>query len=337
MGDGGTIHIDRQDPNKIIGCTQYGNLYKTTDGLAVNGGTYVRDARFYNNHPLFITEFSVNEADGNQVYFPTKTDIQRSLDFGDTFENIYNYNLSGGIKMTVSRELDPTVYVSGYNNTTFSYDLVIIENAATNPQATLSEGVFTSSEGIDKMTCDPMISNVIYATTFRGDILKIQVDNSGFTKESIRGNASDIVFNIVIKLPNKNTLVAGTNVGLLHSEDGGSTWVLSNQIPYCQVRDLKYREDDQHLFVFTYGRGVWATTVGTSICPPNYSGINKLIGLQNSNTSFMTDGTIESRQIINADVDYSSGTFIEFLDDFEVRFGKQFQALSDGCNNAQSN
>ena len=70
-----------------------------------------------------------------------------------------------------------------------------------------------------------------------------------------------------------------------------------------------------------------------SICPNNYSGINKLTGVQSAVADFETDGILQSAQIIDANVDYDSGTHIELCQGFEVKLGRVFNAFIDGCGN----
>ena len=57
---------------------------------------------------------------------------------------------------------------------------------------------------------------------------------------------------------------------------------------------------------------------------------------QNTSFEYETNGTISSAQIIsgaNTFVEYDSGSFIELLQDFEVKLGAAFQAFIDGCGN----
>jgi len=70
-----------------------------------------------------------------------------------------------------------------------------------------------------------------------------------------------------------------------------------------------------------------------SNCPPNFAGVNMLTGTQSVAMDFETDGIIESTQIIDANVDYDSGTHIDLLAGFEVKIGKLFHAFIDGCGN----
>ena len=74
------------------------------------------------------------------------------------------------------------------------------------------------------------------------------------------------------------------------------------------------------------------------ICPENYSGINQLSNIQQTNQHFETDGDIESNQILgNAAnpiirVDYDSKSSILLMQNFETPLGVTFNAYIDGCN-----
>jgi len=68
-------------------------------------------------------------------------------------------------------------------------------------------------------------------------------------------------------------------------------------------------------------------------CPLDYAGNNQLSGTQNTIADYETDGLIQSNQIIDANVDYDSGTAIELMQGFEVKIGKLFNAFIDGCGN----
>lgn len=71
------------------------------------------------------------------------------------------------------------------------------------------------------------------------------------------------------------------------------------------------------------------------ICPPNFAGINSLLGTQVADANFETDGNIESTQVISTSImiNYDSGNMIELLQGFEVEGGAEFHAFIDGCNN----
>lgn len=67
--------------------------------------------------------------------------------------------------------------------------------------------------------------------------------------------------------------------------------------------------------------------------PYSQANNNMLTNTQSTSAYFETNGVIQSDQIIDADVDYDSGTFIELLEGFEVKLNHMFHAFIDGCNN----
>jgi hypothetical protein len=68
-------------------------------------------------------------------------------------------------------------------------------------------------------------------------------------------------------------------------------------------------------------------------CPPNYAGANQLIGDQEYNTFFDTDGAIQSKQRVRADaaVIYNTNTSVELLPNFQVKLGSSLEVTLDGC------
>lgn len=270
VGDGGTMFINKQDPTKAFGCTQYGRLQHTTDALQPSYGDYSEIGNFANNYPNFITQFAGNNADGNQIYMPTNTTVERTLDDGTIFSTIASHALKA-VKVATEEATNPVVYVIGYDNQTSNWEsnIIRIENAATTPSVSTIANVFDywSGGSPDQIMVDPNDRNTVFVTTTGGHAYKISgLNTNNWTKESIKGNIPDVAFNVVIGMKgNANLLMAGTNVGLFYSEDGGTTWTVTNDIPYTQVTDLRLRDSDNRLFVFTYGRGAWATTITPTV------------------------------------------------------------------------
>ena len=270
VGDGGSMFVNKQDPTKAFGCTQRGNLKSSVDANAANANsTYTSVEGFYQNHPNWITQFSGNDADGAQMYIADNTSIQRTTNSGGSFSSIASHALDN-VKVACENAVDPIVYAVG-NYTTGSWpsDLIRIENAATSPTVTTFSDLmnYWDDGTVDHLTVDPNDRNVVYMTASRGSAYRVSgTNNASPTITSIKGDIPDVVFNTVIGIKGEaDLLFAGTNIGLFFSEDGGDTWVLSDAIPYTQVTDLRFRESDNRLFVFTYGRGAWAVTVNTEV------------------------------------------------------------------------
>jgi hypothetical protein len=267
VGDGGSIFINKQNPNIAFASTQYGNIKKNVTALGPTYSAYTTTGSYYNNHTNFITQYVGNNVDGNQLYFSSKTNIDRTLDGGANYSSIAAHSLSY-VVLASQNSQNPVVYAYGLNKLSVEYnsDIIRIGSAATTPQVTTLSGIVTYQEGYqpDHMNVDPNDENTLYGTTTSGNAFKVSNTNGTPLKTSIKGDIPNVTFNTVIGIKNKvNLLIAGTNIGMFSSQDGGTTWTLCNLIPYTQVTDLKFRESDNRLFVFTYGRGAWAITLNT--------------------------------------------------------------------------
>lgn len=67
------------------------------------------------------------------------------------------------------------------------------------------------------------------------------------------------------------------------------------------------------------------------IQPNPCASVFNLTGIQAVPADFEASGEIISDQVIDANVDYDSGTFIDLLAGFEVKLGRVFHAFIDGC------
>ena len=275
VGDGGSVFINKQSPNNAMASTQRGRIGKATDATTPNYTDYNNAVDgILNDHPHFITQFAGNNADGNQVYMLSNSQLKRTKDFGTTFTDIAAVDknsdgFSSGI-VAVQNAVNPVVYV------VCNKHIIVVNNAATSPSASTKMDVLDQTwvwggplpdGNPDRVTVDPNNPYTIYVTTTRGKAYKVSALNTNSpVKEDIKGDIPDVNFNSVKALDNEaNVLIAGTNVGLYFSLDAGTTWTLSNEIPHTQVTDLKYRVSDKRLFVFTYGRGAWATTIDLNV------------------------------------------------------------------------
>jgi hypothetical protein len=261
------MFVNKQDPTKAYGSTQKGNIKATTIATApVSSGDYTSIGSIYNNHPNWITQFAGNNADGAQMYIADNTSIQRTSNSGASFTSIASHSWVSSVKVAVENATNPIVYAIGRQSASpYGSDLMRIANANSTPSINTNTNVldYWVDGTADQISIDPNNNSTVYITGSRGSAFKVTGANTASPViTSIKGNITDVNFNIVIGIPGRTSaLLARTNVGLFYSLNGGASWTLSDKIPYTQVTDLKFRSSDNRLFVFTHRRGAWATDV----------------------------------------------------------------------------
>ncbi len=268
VGDGGACFINKQDPTIAYASTQSGNIKTTKKADVPDYYDFVENKLFYGDHPNWITQFAGNNADGTQMYIASNTTIQRSLDTANNFTSIATQAYNATI-VAVENKVDPVVYAIGYDPSNGNAQLIRIDNAATTATTTYFSDVWEyGTYGFAKsISIDPNDVNTIYIGTSYGNALKVSGTNTATPIiQDISGDISDVTITKVIAVKDEqDLLIAGTNIGLFYSQDNGVSWILSEEIPHTKVSDLKLRESDNRLFVFTYGRGAWATTVSSTV------------------------------------------------------------------------
>jgi photosystem II stability/assembly factor-like uncharacterized protein len=133
---------------------------------------------------------------------------------------------------------------------------------------------------------EPFTAYALFSLAEKPKILKTTdlgntwVDISGFdtNKTSSKGFPDVAVYCLYIRPDDTNIIWAGTEIGIVESQDGGETWALLDDFPNVAVWDMK-GVDDQ-IVIATHGRGIWTASVGAEqfILPENISPTLSAVG-----------------------------------------------------------
>lgn len=277
-GDGGYGHISLQDPD--IAYTSYQNDgINRCDNFTTGGNFYsIGDAAMKADGYDFINSYQINHAEGYQLYYRTNNGLWRTIDGGGEWTKITG--VVTGIKaIGVTEHVNPVVYFGGSGGKIFR-----ITNAATAtvgtekslrsflPSASMSHFIgciepFPDSKSKVYVSFSNNFSNA--PRILKG--IKMDTDTPQFI--DVTGNfPKSLPVNYVQADPLSpdSMIYAATDFGLYYTTNGGKTWEKEMRVPSVAVHEIKLRNADRTLFLFTHGRGMWSATL-----KPKGLGINK--------------------------------------------------------------
>lgn len=269
--DGGYAYVHQQVPNIAYRSWQG---FPSTDGPILrlsnftsanpNSGTRINnDATMNAEEYRFYNYYTINPADGDQLYSRTNKALWRTIDRGTNWDRITAGNIDWIRTVGMSVEDDPTLYVAGTSSNIFRIDGA--KTSTSGDEEVVPNAPLGSAHNFSSVLVHPQSNDVIYASY--GNIStqpRLYRVTDALGPNPAWANISG---NLPVNLPVNSVAVhplapddvifAATDYGLYVTCDGGTNWNKELRIPNVDIRELKLRGSDLKLFVFTYGRGVW--------------------------------------------------------------------------------
>jgi photosystem II stability/assembly factor-like uncharacterized protein len=262
FGDGLAALIDPVNQDRVYGCYQYGNCYRSTDGGTTT--TYFTPA-IGSARRNWFAPLQFDPRNPAILYYAGNR-VHRSIDNAATWSAI-SPDLTGG-------PAPDTSYPFGTVTT-----LGIAKTDANRIFAGTDDGRvwFTSNLGanwtlvtdpdvpgtwVTRVVVDPLNGAVAYATFsgFRsGEDLPyvLKTIDGGANWTSIVADLPQAPVNDIVIVG--STLFVATDVGVFLSENAGANWVAAGgDLPNVPVTDLEYRAASNSLYAATFGRGIYA-------------------------------------------------------------------------------
>lgn len=262
-GDGSYCAIHPQKSNVMYASWQNGNLRRSVNG----GGSWAdidNSLQSSGDGLWFINPFEVNPVNGDQIYFPTKKRIWRSVNQGSAWQAITN-NIAGNLySLAMTPEESPTLYFGGQSS--LLYRINNAKEATPGSEFMMTTLSPTNARGgfIGNIEINPLNQTTIYLSmnniSSNPRLWKVvNADGNQPTWINISGNLPSMlpVNWVEVDAVDTNFIVAATDFGLYTTKDGGTTWVKEMSIPNVQIPMIKLRDSDGALFIYTHGRGVW--------------------------------------------------------------------------------
>ena len=249
-GDGMACAIDPVNSNYVYTSTQYGNLFRSTNG----GTSYSRIAGpdlFQGETANWVTPLILNPENPSSVFIGFRN-VFKTTNRGNSWVKLTNFTNSAAINHIAMSPSDTNIMYMVVRNYLYK---------STNGGVAWT-GIFNRPSWITGIAVDPANPDRVFVTL------------SGYTQSDrvyeINGSQS---INITYNLPNipANTIVVqrntsgrlfiGTDIGaFVKSDDFSKEWKLFNvNLPPAVISDLKINYSTGKLYAGTYGRGIWET------------------------------------------------------------------------------
>ncbi|MEP7165985.1 MAG: hypothetical protein ABI741_14880 [Ferruginibacter sp.] len=272
-GDGMNTYCSKQDPNKAYCSTQGGTMLRLSNALTSPNYQVILnelDADGVNGideGAAFINPYIMNDADDKQLYIPTLQRLWRSTNGGNNWAPVSKYygNTFYRLALTASKKVNPIVYWTNVDS------VFVFGSAAT--AAPLTDFGMPVPADPEKIYVDPQNDSCIF-------LLKKGLPSGIFHSSNMfQGNVqwTDIGINFPMDVTpmcitsypgNGQVLLVGSFEGGIYiTIDGGQTWTKEKHFPNVRISEIKIRESDKNIFIFTHGRGVWSAKLDLPIIP----------------------------------------------------------------------
>ena len=262
-GDGGYTAINYRDPNIQWGETQWSLASNTVGNIFRRDGTGGVQRRsngiVTTDRAVFIPPLVMDPVNPTKLYFGTFR-LYRTVNDGLQWAPISG-DLTGGSGSITSIAISPADTNTIYVGTTDGRALVSRDGGTT----------FTPATGLPNRSVTRVVAHptdpsraIVTVSGFGTAHIFETTDGFATAVTNISGNLIDAPTNVAAYIPSVGVIVVGTDVGVFQSADGGASWVLGPAgLPNVIVQDLVYQSATGTLIAGTYGRGMFAYTVGT--------------------------------------------------------------------------
>ena len=317
-GDGGEVCFNPFNSNFILGETQNGGIFRTT-----NGGTSWNSATSGISTSENVTWVApiIAHPSTDGTFYVARQRVYRSTNNGGAWTAISaNVNGTSAVReMAISKSNSNIMYASTGSSIFLSTDAGATFTNKTSglPGRTItSVNIHPNDENIAVLTFSGFGTGKVYKTT-----------NMGTTWFSINGNLPDSPVNdcyiYTYDALNPNTYFVATDIGVFLTQDDGTTWVeLKNNLPNTVIIHLDYSHSNQMMRAGTHGRGVYEAFIDFTV-PVELSsftaetGVNTVVlnwstATETNNQGFEIERKLKNQEWVTIAFVEGNGTTTEF-------------------------
>ncbi len=269
-GDGFEVVWHKQDDKKLIGGSQGNNFRKSVDG----GVSWTNATSGLSGSHPFVSKLANSKDNPDVLFTLSSAGVFRSANFGTSWTLSPITEKWGAaaslMDVEVSRANANIIWAgSGMVNAGTLRNLHVSTNGGVTFAATANY-TNVALGGITKLASHPTEDSTAYALfSFSGRPKILRTTDLGLHWEDISGFGTgststtgfpDVaVYCLYVRPDDPDIIWAGTEIGIVESQDNGLTWTLLDEFPNVSVWDLK-GQDDQ-IVIATHGRGIWTALV----------------------------------------------------------------------------
>ena len=270
LGDGFEAIWNNLDGKKMIGGSQNNNFSRSLDGGSTWQGAITGLTTDKTKLP-FISKLANSKQAPDILFTIGSEGVWKSNDFGGTWTLTpitTNWGFNSYTDVEVSRANANIIWAgSGMSS---SLKLFVSTNGGKTFNTTNN---FSNPKGsITKLASHPLEEKTAYALFSFAKSPKVLVTKdlgqswqelSGFGNGTVSTNGfPDVaVYCLYVRPDNPNIIWAGTDIGIVESLNGGTSWALLNDpnFPNVAVWDMKGQDDE--VVIATHGRGIWTAKI----------------------------------------------------------------------------
>lgn len=250
-GDGGFVRVDQSNPLTVYHTFTGASPERSDDG----GVTWVDKSSGITNpgKANFYAPYVMDPSNSSRLIFGTDV-VSLTTNRMDTWSaksQTFNSSIDA---LAIAKSNGNTMYAALGSGKVFQ----TTDGGATN----WTDLSIPGSGSVRDIQVDPVDDQIAYVA-----IAEFTGSSAGHVREYNRGVWSDISGDLpdvpvnslaVIRVAGVTTLVAGTDIGVYGSTNGGLNWfVFQTGLPFTQVVSLEYSPNRNILAAGTHGRGLW--------------------------------------------------------------------------------
>lgn len=276
--DGMETMIDHDNPEIIYGIWQGGGLCRSDDGgKTVITGLADTLKSVLGEYGLWVTPCAMDPVYPSHIYIGFRN-LWKSTNYGNKWTKILDFDskqfdtINKNPISIVRTSYTQSGYVAIYKNLGYNIpgELWLTQNSG-ETWFRAKNNLPLDSMNISSIEFDYMNPNKIWVAVYttESNLNLFVTEDYGETWVNVsKILPSGVAILSIARDQNSdnNTIYAGTNKGVLYSDDNTAEWLpYMENLPYVKVNELEIQQQTGELYAATYGRGIWKTATISAV------------------------------------------------------------------------